>query len=735
MIRIEIDNESIWLENKTKLRLELNSTLFQTDVIPGSVVYPFNIPVKGNESIFNHAHFVEINKLVKSFDANLFIGDSIRFSCKLLLKKISPKYYRSSIILNTFSTDFKDLNLTNLVYDDITIGGTPHSATNVAFHAEQIVKGNLAADYTFPVIFAEFFYGELDDDTNEAEFNPDWGEDDGSGTKVGKYINNFVASAGTFPYNPVNENPECDNIHTMVPMPYVMPVLENIFSSENYLAFGDFFDNAELQKLILFNNYPLDQKYKQYFVRASQIGSQSFTGEAVIQFNDDSSGDNEDDDSAFNTSTYKYEIKARGYHQVKINLDYTNNSIEALHRVTWSLLKDTTVIDSGVISGPYVLSGELEINFTEFEDTGDIGSEYSLKVFFEDDDGLGWDSCNGTVEYGLIVVSNNSVSDLNQFANTLNITNHLPDIEAGGFLNAIRLAFGLSIFYDFEGKEIQFDFSKDVVTSPNYLDLTSQVIANIIELGFSDFTGFTFNIDYHNDVVLYDNYEYLGAFDTNADLPTPSGVNKVALVLSTNVINIYRKDHDTEEMGWLFFSDNFYDLVKEDGSEEINPGLSAQAMHRGNDLLTAETKGTGSSPAFETGVNEFDFILMFDRGMQEDDNGDDYPMASSVNLDLAGNSLGNYSLVMDGDAGLYEQFLKPWYEFILNAEEVRRMFVCNETQMMEIIKLFSPQRGKKTRKCRIDNINYIPKKFSFIITMEGIEQVEGILMKKGGETL
>lgn len=733
MIRIEINNENIWLENKTKLRLELNSTLFETDVIPGSIVYPFNIPVRGNEAKFNHAHFVEINKTTRSYACNLFIGNSIRFSCNLLLKTLSPKYYRSSIIINTFSSDFKDLNLKDLVYDDITIGGTPHSGSNVVSYANNVVKGITTADFTFPVIFAEFFYGDPDDDTDESEFNPDYGGDTGSG-KVGKYINNFNTLGGTFVVNSIDENPIVDNAYTLVPMPYLIPAMRKLFNRENYYIFGDFCDDLELQKLIIINNYPLDQKYKKYFVRASHnavqyIGS---AGDTVV-IDDDSTGENEDDDSCFNTGTYKYEILNKGYHFVQVKTE----ALLLIFAGNTGTLR-LTLLQNGVQVGDYAENAvnsddftKSTYSFTNYFSNVEVNDLLEIKAEFF----LYGTPHDGQLRNFVVTFSNSSWSDLNQFSNTMNLVNHLPDIKSGSFLNAIRTAFGLGVFYDFESKEIQFDFSKDIVTSPNYIDLTDQSIPEETELEFSEATGFTFNIDYHRDVFLYDNYEYLGAYDTYGDLPTPSNLNKVALVLSTNTINIYRKDHDTDELGWFFFSDNFYDVVTGDGSGDIVPELSTLAMHLGNDLLTAQTKEVASSPDFETGINDMGFILAFDRGMQEDDNGDDYPMASSINFDLAGASIGNYTLVMDGENGLYEQFLKPWYEFILNSEEVRKMFVCNEKQMFDIINLFSPQRGKKTRKCRVDNINYLPKRFSFIISMEGIEQVEGILVKKGGETL
>jgi len=48
--------------------------------------------------------------------------------------------------------------------------------------------------------------------------------------------------------------------------------------------------------------------------------------------------------------------------------------------------------------------------------------------------------------------------------------------------------------------------------------------------------------------------------------------------------------------------------------------------------------------------------------------------------------------------------------------------------------LFMPQRGDECRKIMVDNMIAIPKKVTFILTPEGIEQTEIIMIKSNANT-
>jgi hypothetical protein len=732
MIRLLIDNQyPVYLDKGTRLRLEFQMPYFSTDGIPVPVIYPFNIPIKKNESVFSYAHFTLLSSKTVVFDVTMYFDNVPVLRGKFYIKTITAEHYRGSIIFNGFSDEFKTRKLSDLVYEDITIGGTPHSPTNVAYHAEQIVKGFAEADYTFPVIFAENFYGEPDDD-DVTEYNPDWGGDEGSGP-IGRYINNYNAAAGMFPINSIHEDPLCDNVASMVPCPYIHPLLRKIFDDEGFNCFGAFFDDTELQDLIIFYNYPLDEKYKKYFVRASWDDNQSIgMGGAVLWFPDESTGDNEDEDGCWNNSTYRYTIKNRGYHSFSINVNvkphtYTENIIARIR------LKNEAgdTLDYQEFTVVPETWTELDYELLYYFDEVLVNS--TVYLWFEFVKPLGNDH-DGDVENQILIAANISYQNLNQFSNKMNIANHLPPVEVNEFINSLKNGFGLGIFFDFYQKEAQLSLVRDIFSMKKYLDLSHKVLSSDKESEITENGGYKFNIDFDRDVYTYENYEYIGEFDTFNDLPTPSEPYKIALERSSNSILIYKKDPDSNIFDWFYWSDNIYPVEVGDGEEEITAGFSTLAMHIGNDLLTAQTKTVAGSPAFETGDNDFPLTLLFDRGMQENANGDEYPMASCVSSNLAGAGIGDYHLKMNGDNGLYAKFLEKWYLFLLESEEIKRYFHCTVIDFINIVSLFMPQRGDECRKIMVDNMIAIPKKVTFILTPEGIEQTEIIMIKSNANT-
>ena len=713
--------------------MEFSMPFFDSEVIPSPVIYPFNIPIFKNESLFEYAHYDLIGTRTKVFNVTFYFDDLAVLTGKFYIKTISAAYYRGSIIFSGFPEGFSELKLNDLVYSDITIGNTPHSSTNVAYHAEQVVKGYLTPDYTFPVIFANDFYGEPDDE-GYTEANPDWGGDDGGGP-VGRYLNNYNPVAQTFPINLIREDPQCDNTSALLPCPFVHPVLRKIFSDVNFSCHGSFFSDEELQKLILFFNFPLDQKYKKYFVRAHYLESFNQTipqNGAVLQFPDDSGGDLEDLNSCWNTSTYRYEIKDKGYHSFLVNVDVyptaAGSSVTARLR-----LKDSAgnILDDDVFNVINETWDNLDFELLYFFPFSMIGELVYLHLQFADQYG---EFESGIAKNQILVASNVSYQNLNQYSNKLNLANHLPPVTYSTFINSLKNGFGLAIFFDFLHKNIEFSLISDILSSSLYLDLSSKVLTENKELELPDHNGYKLKIAYDRDVYSFDSYEFIGEFATYKDLPIPSEPNKIAIDNSANTVLIFRKKDDSNVFAWHFYSDNIFEVIIGSGKEEVTVDFSTLAMHLNGKILTAQTQALATSPAFDTGDNDFPFTILFYRGMQEDYKGHEYPMASSVNYDLLGQQIGNYQSKMNGDFGLYNKFLKPWYDFLQSSEEFKRYFKCDSVDFVNIISLFMPQKGQIKRKIRVENMNCIPRKATFILSSSGIDKTEIVLLRSNSSS-
>jgi hypothetical protein len=728
MIKLLIDNQyPVYLEPKTNLRIEFSMPFFDSEAIPSPVIYPFNIPIFKNESIFEYCHYDLIGTRTKVFNVTFYFDDLAVLTGKFYIKTINSDYYRGSIIFSGFPEGFSEFKLNDLSYSDITIGGTPHSSTNVAFHAEQVVKGILIRDYTFPVIFANNFYGEPDDD-GIPEANPDWGGDTGSGP-VGKYLNNYNAPSGTFPVNLIREDPLCDNTSALIPCPFLFPVIRKMFSEIGFSCFGDFLSDAELQKLILFYNFPLDEQYKKYFVRASYpSGVQTISQPGdPLYFNVESGGDLEDADSCWNIATHRYEVKSSGYHTFKVKvscycdinggnvnarLSLKTNAGDVLDQDNFTLVSETwdTFDYELIYFFPFAMIGTLvylHLRYTNQYGEGQIGS----------------------AKQQTLIATNVSYQNLNQYSNKLNIAKHLPPVSYSTFINSLKNAFGLGVFFDFVTRNVEFSFITDIINSPFVLDLSDKVLQGNKELELPDHKGYKLNISYNKDTYPFETYEFIGEFPTWDDLPVPNAPNKTAIDKSSNTVVIFKRNADEDVFSWHFYSDNIYKVVVGEGKEEIISDFNTLPLHLGNNLLTAQTKDLGTSPCFDTGDNEFPFTLLFYRGMQKDAKNDDYPMASSVNYSLSGALIGDYQTKMNGDNGLYNKFLKPWYDFLETSEEFKRSFLCSSVDFFNIASLFLPQKVNPVRKIRFESMNCIPKKATFVFSSSGIITTEMILLK------
>ncbi len=722
MIKIKVNKQTLYLEPKTTLRFEMISNLFDDQVIPLSVVYPFNIPAPVNQLIFQFANFVEISRAVKSYNCDFYFAGYLLFTGTLYVKNYNSKYYRCSIVVNSFTEGFADKLLSEFDYGgDINIGGSPHSASNVAWHAEQIVKGYINANYTFPLIYAPEFYGDVDDN-NFSEYNEDWGGDTGAG-EVGKYLNNYSRTGNTFPFNQVHEDPECDNVYAMLPCPYLHYVLERVFLAENYCLFGDFINDVELQKLILFNNRPLDQKYEKYYVEAATSGYQNITYYAWTKILFDPSVYYIDNEGCWSTANNIYTAGSDGYHETKLSITCRSTLYLTDVEVTFALIKVGTPnieVDTEIfICTQYQTWYDFDVSLSGWFDLGD---QFFIAVRFRHS---GF-ATNGTIANGVLKVYNTSYINLNLFSNIMNLQNHVPPVTAGSLINNLVKTFGLAFFINTITKEIELAFKKDIIDSKQYLDLTDNLVSETTEIEPTEMEGFSFQQKFDDEFADYSDYTFIGNYPTFNDLPTPQEVNQVAIVDNLNIAFTWKKDEDTNTLSWIYFADVQYIQTTGDGSTEVEPDLSTLTMHKGEDFVCPQFKDIGSSQAFETGVNDVDLILMFYRGMYEDDNGNDYPLASCTKFDNNGNSIGNYQMINED---LFEEFLKPWYDFLINSETITMKMDCNINDIIEIMKLFAPSKTGTARKVRVNNLNYIPKKFSFMLSMNGVKETEATLVK------
>ena len=745
MIKIKINNKTLVLDPTTKLRFEIQSPIFETDAIPGSYICPFDLPVAGND-IFENAEFIEINRIYKKYNCVVLLDDYPLYSGELILNTSNPRRYRCSVILTGIASDFPEKKLNELIYDaDIPIGGHPHSAFSVATFAGNQNITELW-DFFFPMMHDADFYGSSND-VDASPANPDYGGEVVLGAgKVGKYINNWNAELQRFETNSIKGNIDlADNAYVLVPQFKLIYIVRKIVENLGYTASGDFFSNAFINKLLFLNYYGLDEKYKKYFSAASTLVrfNDYFSQKEIILFADESSLGNEDIDNCLSISGgYNfYTAKTSGWHQfdvsVKAKLIFTTQTNPFPGgRFVFYVTSGTTGIDLAQSEDSIP-----EINvWADCKASVNVWINANDKVFFQFNiktTNFPTAITQGYIEYGAkIQCQNVSYQNLNQYANKLHIANHVTANTVGSVLNALKTNFGLAMWFDMEGKQLEISFLKDLLSSHNAEDISEMVVKNSLEITLEEATGYKLtqkNEDEAKDIELY---THLGSFLKKSDLPTPDKLNVIAEVLQEGCIYMYKKNETDFSLSWEKYGTSVSEIIvgKAGNDTALDLGIMTNVVM--NDRLLPESKQQGTSPFFETGVNDTDMQLLIWHGMRNDKNGFPYPFASSLKYDVAGNVISDTELRLDGNSGLYATYLKPWYDFINTAETVQLQLKMQSDKLIGLLNLMKPQPNTATQQCRKLKYNgslLLPKSISFLVPVTGgFIEAELEALKDGG---
>ncbi len=745
MFALIANNTQIALSSETKLRYEVSSPVFSTGVITSAVVYPFDMPITGNETIYECAHFLDAKRKYKTIPCTLTFCGILLCSGELVLSKISTTKLRASIIGNAFAISAKDTNIRRFELPSETIISDPHHPRDISQYVTQVVKEEIESMFQFPKMWAELFYGQADEE-GLSTLNPDFGRPYLQEIN-GKFVNNYSGASIVFgfPYNIIREDPDPTNIYTLVPCPFLYKTLFELLKSQGYNSYGAFFEDKDIQNILISSNVPIDKLHPAYFVKASNYDDvQFFDVSGKIIINNINDFPNSDENNCFDTTNSEYIPKETGYHHIKFSCDFMLHISQALP------YKNTRIrIKINEATAAYVdqsAEGVVE-NWIPgvFESTIWIPDNWInlplwLEVIFLESGNpeLGWYPQAGSLKNVSIEITNVSKNGYNDFSNTLSLAKHLPDITFAEFLNAVKDTFSLAIWINNNSKEVQVGFTKDVIKSPHYLDLTQNLIADTTEIEIQQEEGMELRFDFKDSFQSSDGKDFITSFPTLNEMYAPNRLNVLSLVENLNVLYHYTVD-DNNKPSWFYFADNFYPYKSHDNSKEIQIKLSPVTMHQKNaslddDVICPKLIEIANSEAFNPENSSMPFKIMLWLGMQENNSGYTYPMASCTGINYKGQRILSLDLNWTGDHGLIEKYYAPLLDLIHSQEKTTVNLSINPLEMEQILSLFLPQKSnKEIRKIRLLNRNYIPAKATFQLTQRGIEKTEVELIAKNNQ--
>jgi hypothetical protein len=256
---------------------------------------------------------------------------------------------------------------------------------------------------------------------------------------------------------------------------------------------------------------------------------------------------------------------------------------------------------------------------------------------------------------------------------TIDPANHLPEIKIKDLFSWLSIGFGAIPVFNSNSRTLIFKFWKDILLKPAIFTIDN------IEPGY-EFSpeatdGFSFEFDTSNDdapiVADISDYQYIGDYNFETELPFPDTNNQLAYVKSAAGYFIYLWDDATQKFAWTVFSDYLYLLKTGNFENEIKVPWHPPSTTKYNtisDLGYIPNIGCkGSSQYFGVGLNKSPLLLMHYYGIQHTiRNWSHMPFASGTVYNNLGEKIGTLHLGFDTADGLYEKFWKPVEAFYRN---------------------------------------------------------------------
>lgn len=724
MIAIQLTTTGQWLDMlpDSALRYEMVSGAFDMESIQANVVYPFDFPVAGNEEKLNHTHVIAVNRTTKRYAVAVFVCGVRIFDGNMYVQSVLPTVFSAAIVENNVLIDFPETDIRDLDWADIDV-----SASGMGAYAGAAISQEWPdVPVNFPLIKAPLCYGE----NNES-----------NATYLG-YVNNYDRANHVFLANDmVADSQPPNNQNALMPWPYLMEIFRQMESFFKVRFTGNILSNADYKKIILSALKLADKGWNRYYCKVTQEAPPNAIYVATPNLPDllwledyVLSMPIEDEDSDNCWDGYKYEIKQKGYHNIKgtLNVDWTVLDPGDDHVV----LRISQYASADIISiVDYSTTGHSAVNIdvSYFAAAAGIG-EYIVFTLVVENNNVPRvvDAVSGTIE-----ISNASTSALNVFNDTLNVGDYLPEMTAAAFINKVRLLLGGVLYYDTTRRVLELSDFNSVLNSES-IDLTDNLVSDDFELQMlEEAEGYSFKWEWGNDdreEVDTANYTNQDEVISRSSLPANALFGSITLVL--NEKNYLLSYLSAGAQAWKFLQDSFSDLVIGSGDKTIAPDMAPIRMTFDTNAVVPFVNIPLLSELFGTGTDQKSLRVLSYFGVQQDSDDGEFPFASSGHYHEDGTSLGSIDLDWNGDNGLYAQCWQKWIEFIQNNETMTAKLRIGINEFIQIRNLFSPQDGtKKTRKIRLMNIDFIPEKISVIFTDADTWECEAVLKKKGAVEL
>lgn len=316
----------------------------------------------------------------------------------------------------------------------------------------------------------------------------------------------------------------------------------------------------------------------------------------------------------------------------------------------------------------------------------------------------------------------------------IDLKNHVPFRPAVDLVKAFIGTYALGLYYDNIDKTVLLIPFADLIAGPVVSDWTDRAAADFEYIDDKDFVStWRYGLDENDELsVKYSLLEAPPGF--TMDSPGPSARE---LFADTDLFFQYAKADNTVYFihPVTFKADyiaEYFAPVKKTGSikkytSELIPLWNSSDLQTdgivNTDLPIQQVQvpqirhnGLVDENSYDANTRCTSFRLMLYRGFQPADVGLSftYPMAGSTAYNIRGESVGEYSLLMDGEKGVYAKFWRLPYEMLKNKKEVSRELLLSVRDIVNF---------RFWHKIRIENQNYFITSLRFSVSNRGISPI------------
>lgn len=680
MIEMFIHNQPLYLPADLKIRIEINSPAFESDSLPASIIYYFDLPLSPNEAILNYTNYIETKNKFREYSWKMRYEGFWLFSGKLVVTNINDTF-RCAATIKQLPIDFSDKNITDFDYDNIEIKTTMSTFINQIREDSDILA--------FPKIYAPNLYGE-NNPSFDGIVNPD--------TPVENTMGNF---------------------HTVIPLFKTIYILKTLFQSAGYHIDYSPTDNM-ISKLLIFNNNTLDSLPPDYYVFCNIKANPLILPLLQPQV---------DKYQCINIERH-YAVKEAGEYSIT---SYIKGTIEVeqttslIVKVILIKITDTGEEEIELSSSGKVIAPNTSYLICDFSQNINLDKKVrEFNIIIRAKHSIFVQSYMVYPQSGYIEISRLGATegqiDKNSYLNVITTKNHLPAISVNDFLLSLKQPFGIAYFIDNINPSIQLCMLSDLLHA-KCLDLTNSFIENSIEITVSEPTAYL--LKYNTEEIKTEGYDYRGIFDSFSFVDAPTRPKLLIQIRQTN--SFYISEMIDNELTWTRLGDSFKPLETANYTkkEEVELKMIPMSMERKGNSVYSFYQDQGISSMFSPETSPLDKLIFL---IQTSGIG-----ASNSGLSWQGDELG-ISLDFHANNGIYNRYLKEWYDFLSTANEYTYNFRVDIETMLKILELFKPQSkmpAEQIRRVRIKNQNYVPKQFTFELTHTGIT-CQAKLMKNDG---